>query len=169
MPGKNLGLRLSRTIRSFLWKTKWIATSSWPMAGEGSALSNVSSPKTLLILYDFISQPFSVGDILTVQAASLVVSEEEQCELVDIAMVFDKNRPVIRSPAYSHIDDETFFFHLSAVLPAAQVNPKLGSLLLFDSHQKLEKYLADNMDRYKIWPKISDYASREYLFYKCMN
>lgn len=169
MLGKNLGLHLLRKLRSILWKAKWIVKSTWPTDEEGAAPCEGSASKALLVIYDFISQPFSVGDILTVQAASLAVSEEEGCASVDIAMVFDKNRPVIRSPAYSHIDGETFFFHLSAILPAAQVNPKLGSLLLFDSHQKLEKYLADNADRYKIWPKISDYASREYLFYKCMN
>ncbi len=167
--GKNFTLRLLRNLRGFFWKAKWIATSNWPISVQGSVPVDAPQSKTLLVIYDFISQPFSVGDILTVQAASLVVSEEEQCESVDMAMVFDKHRPAIRGPAYSHINDETFFFHLSSILPAAQVNPKLGSLLLFDSHQKLEKYLADNLGRYKIWPKISDYSSREYLFYNCMN
>lgn len=166
---KNIGLKLFRIIRGLFYKTYWIFNSKWPIHSINSTQNNNLSKKSLLVLYDFRSQPFSVGDILTINAASLVVSERESCKSIDFAMVFDNVQPVIKSLGNEYINNQNFFFHLSSILPAAQVNPKLGSLLLFDSHKKLEKYIFDNSNYYKIWPDISYYTSREYLFYHCMN
>jgi hypothetical protein len=121
----------------------------------------------LLLIYDFSSQPFSVGDILVFQEASLVMRQLHGLGLVDIALVYDPARPVVNHSAFAHIRPENFLFHLSSILPAAQVNPYLGSLLLFDSHRRLESYVADNIEDYYVWPSLGDYASRDYLFYFC--
>lgn len=123
----------------------------------------------LLLIYDFSSQPFSVGDILIFQEASLVLRELHDLGTVDIALVYDPTRPVVSDPAFEHVRPESFLFHLSSILPAAQVNPYLGTLLLFDSPSKLEKYVADNIDSYYVWPSFADYASHKYLYYHCFN
>ena len=86
-----------------------------------------------------------------------------------MAIVYDPNRPVAPDPAFREIDAESFLFHLSSILPAAQVNPHLGSVLLFDSHRQLEGYIADNADVYFVWPSLSQYALGHYLFYYCFN
>lgn len=123
----------------------------------------------LLLVYDFSSQPFSLGDMLVMQEAALIVREERRLGKVDVALVFDPENPVVRDPAFAAVTGEDFLFHLSSILPAAQVNPHLGSLLLFDSHDALESYIADNQRRYVVWPEAMEYASREYLFYHCFN
>lgn len=122
--------------------------------------------KRLLIVYDFSSQPFSVGDILIFQEVALVIRDQNKLGKIDMAMVYDPKEPVVPDPAFREIDADSFLFHLSSVLPAAQVNPHLGSLLLFDSHRRLEAYIADNADTYLVWPSLPQYAVKEYLIYK---
>jgi hypothetical protein len=133
------------------------------------ACSREGGEQALLLVYDFSSQPFSVGDILTLQEAALVCCEENGLRTVDIALVYEPSRPVVSDPAFRHLQPEDFLFHLSSVLPAAQVNPLLRSLMLFGSHRELEKFVADNGERYVVWPTLGQYASREYLFYHCMD
>lgn len=133
------------------------------------ACSREDGEQALLLVYDFSSQPFSVGDILTLQEAALVRCEENGLRTVDIALVYEPTRPVVSDPAFRHVLPSDFLFHLSSVLPAAQVNPFLRSLLLFGSHRELEKFVADNSERYVVWPSLGLYASHEYLFYHCMD
>lgn len=125
--------------------------------------------KRLLLTYDMESQPFNVGDILILQAAALVQCERASLEKVDMVVVFNSQKPVVPDPAFSHITSENFLAHLPSVLPAAQVNPRLGSLMVFDSHAQFEKYVADNNDRYVMWPPLDLYAKKQYLFYHCLD
>lgn len=125
--------------------------------------------RRLLVIYDLSSQPFSVGDILVFQEAALVLRELHQLNVVDFAVVYDRRKPVMSYPAFSHIEPESFLFHLSSILPAAQVNPHLGSVFLLDSHEFLESLIADNALTYYVWPPMALYAGREYLLYHCFN
>jgi hypothetical protein len=88
---------------------------------------------------------------------------------VDLALVYDPASPVVPHPAFSAVHSENFLWHLPTVLQAAQVNPYLGSLFLFDSHRHLEKFASGNLDMYEIWPPLPQYASREYLYYRVFN
>lgn len=141
----------------------------WGARRLSDASRREGGEQTLLLVYDFSSQPFSVGDILTLQEAALVSCEENGLPAVDIALVYEPSRPVVSDPAFSHVQPDDFLFHLSSILPAAQVNPLLRSLLLFGSHRELEKFVADNSEQYVVWPTLGQYASREYLFYHCMD
>lgn len=133
------------------------------------ALRNAPGQTRLLIVYDLSAQPFSVGDLLIYQEASLVLRERQGIDMVDLAIVYDPREPVVRDPAFRMIDPESFLFHLSYILPAAQVNPHLGSLLLFDSHSRLETFVVNSGQEYLVWPDLRLYASSEYLFYYCFN
>jgi hypothetical protein len=125
--------------------------------------------RRLLMIYDFSSQPFSIGDILVIQEASLVLRQVSGLDRVDLAFVYDPASPVVPDPAFSKIDSENFLWHLSAVLQAAQVNPHLGSLFLFDSHRRLEEFVTGTFHTYDVWPPLPQYASREYLYYRVFN
>lgn len=131
--------------------------------------SNSADERRLLVIYDFASQPFSIGDILVIQQASLVVRQAAGIDRVDLAFVYDPASPVISDPAFAHINPENFLWHLPTVLQAAQVNPYLGSVFLFDSHRRLDEFASGNLHRYDIWPPLSQYASREYLYYSVMS
>jgi hypothetical protein len=146
--------------RRMIGMVRW-AISATPCFGTGPR-----PEKRLLLIYDFSSQPFSLGDMLIFQEAGLVLCEQYGLSRVDFAAAYDREKPVVEDPAFAHIDAQNFLFHLSSILPAAQTNPLLGSLLLFDSRRMLESYAADNAAKYLIWPSLADYASGEYLFYR---
>ena len=156
--------RAWRGVRRLARLLRWGGT-----ALAGSAVGATDGPRRLLVIYDLSSQPFSIGDILVFQEASLVIRARHNLGKVDVAIAYDPGKPVVPDPAFREIDAESFLFHLSSILPAAQVNPHLGSLLLFDSHRQLEAYVADNADTYFVWPSLGQYASGEYLFYHCFN
>ena len=136
----------------------------WGGAAVSGAAGIPLPARRLLIIYDFSSQPFSIGDILIFQEASLVLRERHGLGKVDFALVYDPQSPVVPDPAFKNVDTESFLFHLSSVLPAAQVNPHLGSVFLLDSHRQLERHVANNAEEYIVWPSRNQYASREYLF-----
>jgi hypothetical protein len=140
----------------------------WSMAGA-RATAGQGTGKRLLVVYDLASQPFSVGDILVFQEASLVLCERHGLQTVDFAVVYDPEKPVMSYPVFSHIDAGSFLFHLSSILPAAQVNPRLGSVLVLDSRRFLESLIAGNGGDYRVWPSMGLYAGREYLLYHCFN
>jgi len=125
--------------------------------------------RRLLMVYDFASQPLSIGDILVFQESSLVLRAIHDLGRIDFALVYDPLHPVVTDPALAHIDAESFLYYLSSFLPAAQVNPHLGSVLFFDSHAALESYIGDNGHRYHVWPTLGQYAGLEYLFYYCFD
>jgi hypothetical protein len=133
------------------------------------ATDALSGRRRLLVIYDFSSQPFSIGDILVIQEASLVLRQVAGVDRVDLALVYDPASPVVPDPAFSEIGSENFLWHLSTVLQAAQVNPHLGSLFLFDSHRRLEEFASGNLDIYDVWPPLLQYANREYLYYRVFN
>lgn len=125
--------------------------------------------KRILIIYDLSAQPFSIGDILLFQEASLVLRAENGCAAVDFALVYDPTHPASHDPVLSSITEDNCMFHLASILPVAQVNPYLGSLLLFDSHAHIERFVADNTERYHVWPSAGAYISRAYLYYRIFN
>jgi hypothetical protein len=148
--------RLSRPIRFM----KWVFLSS-------SALLKPmeTAERRLLGIYDFTYQPFSVGDILMFHEGCLVMREKHNIDKVDVAFVFNPVHPVSSDPAFATINQENFALHLSSLLPVVQINQHLGSVLIFNSHLHLQQFIADNADRYFVWPTAWKYATREYLYY----
>jgi hypothetical protein len=113
----------------------------------------------LLVIYDISCQPFSIGDILVIQEASLVLRNQNHLDKVDFAMVYDPLHPASRDPAFAGINKQNATFHLASVLPVAQVNQHLGSLFAFDSHEHLERFITDNIDSYHtVWPPAWKYS-----------
>ena len=126
-------------------------------------LPSPANERRLLAIYDLSCQPFSVGDILVFQEASLVLRERQNVDMVDFAMVYDPKRPASPDPAFASITESNALFSLASILPVAQVNQRLGSLFAFNSHRHIESFIADNADRYDVWPSGWKYATREYL------
>ena len=124
----------------------------------------------LLVIYDLSCQPFSVGDILTIQEASLVLRLEYNLDKVDFALVHDPSNPASPYPAFKSITEKNASYHLASLLPVAQVNQHLGSLFSFNSHNQLERFIENNIDFYPcIWPSAWKYAKREYLYWSVFN
>ena len=144
---------MKRTARFTGWALR-AAAGLWMPAAD----------RRVLIVYDTSTQPFSIGDLLIFQEASLVLCERHGIDTVDMAILFDPQSPGSSDPVFaSRIDSENVFFHLASVLPVAQVNQRLGSIFVFNSRRQLERLVSDNIDRYVVWPSGWDMSSREYL------
>jgi hypothetical protein len=121
------------------------------------------------MIYDLSAQPFSIGDILVIQEASLVLREKWHLDVVDFALVYDPERPTCDDLSFSKITSENISYHLASVFPAAQINQHLGSLFIFTPHEQLETFIANNAKSYCVWPTAMEYAKREYLYYTVFN
>lgn len=130
---------------------------------------NRKRERRLLVIYDLSTQPFSIGDILVFQIGALVLLEEYKCDFVDFALVYNPQNPTSGDPAFASITEENCLYHLAGILPVAQVNPNLGSIFLFNSHAQLQDFVADNLKRYKVWPSLSNYVSRKYMYHTIFN
>src|SRR5216683_625676 len=58
-----------------------------------------SGEQRLLVIYDTSYQPFSVGDVVVIQEASLVLRERHRVDIVDFALVCDPKHPASSDPA----------------------------------------------------------------------
>src|SRR3982751_2763510 len=139
----------------------------WAYAPLGSVLRRTfPDERRLLMVYDLSSQPFSIGDILVFQEASLVVREKYHLDTVDFALVYDPQHPGASDPVFAgNINQNNVMYHLAAILPVAQVNQHLGSLFVFNSHQHLQRFISDNADLYQVWPGALEFSEKGYLYY----
>ena len=63
-----------------------------------------------MIVYDLRTQPLSIGDFLNYMEVGEVIGDK------DIAFSYDPASPVIRSPAFSHINAGNFMHHFAPFL-----------------------------------------------------
>jgi hypothetical protein len=148
----------------FLGLWRWVNQSVHEMARLRS-----DPPRRLLVIYDLTTQPFSMGDILVIQEASLVVREQYQLGQIDFVLLYDPAQPACADPAFASIDSENILYHVASVLPAAQVNPHHGSLFAFNSPAQLLQFIADNVTRYHIWPSVRRFRARDYNYLHVFN
>ena len=156
--------KLARYLRHVIAIFRWNARA----LARGIRNDEVSG-RRLLVVYDLSSQPFSIGDVLMFQEASLVLKKKYDIGQIDFALTYEATNPVVADPAFSAIKPDNFLSNLSAVLQAAQVNPFLGSVILFDSHEKFEQFVLRHIDLYEVWPTLPLYIDREYLYYHIFN
>jgi len=142
----------------------------WIISGLSNQLfSYAKNKKRILIIYDTSCQPFSVGDILLFQEASLALRKECKVDFIDFAIICNHKKPTSSDPAFKSITKDNSTYHLASILPIVQVNPYLGSLFIFDSFALIESFVADNIDKYYIWPSAWKLATKEYMYFTIFN
>lgn len=120
--------------------------------------SVAQSEKRILAIYDFRVMPFTVGDILLFcHEMALVLRELHKVDKIDIVLLCDAKHPARDDGG---MDSQNFHYYFSKLLPMAFVNPHLGALLVLDSREMLEDYIADNHERYYIFPPYRDAQGR---------
>ena len=141
--------------------TRFIA---WAIPTLSGLLAPSRRADRVLIIYDTSSQPFSIGDLLIFQEASLLLCEKFGIRTVDFALIYDREDPASSDPVFkTRVTKDNFLYHLASVIPVVQVNQFLGSIFVFDSRAQLARYVNDNLDRYVVWPSGWNLSSREYL------
>lgn len=115
----------------------------------------------LLLVYDFSSQPFSVGDILSFNEMALCLCKENDIEEIDFVFTYNPRQPVQRVSAFQHITKDNFNLYLPKLICVPEINPLVKSVRVM-TH---EEYSGMPKQGYRIWPGL---LSSEYLFYPIM-
>lgn len=145
----------------------WLHLMSWAFARFNRRKLAPKVQKRLLVIYDLQSQTFTVGDPLDFQAVAVALREQWNLEEVDFALVHES--ALARSANQWGLSELNFPSRLNQILPSAQVNERLGSLFLFDSHKQLDEFLQDNIRRYEIWPPGFTYKLGKNIKYRIFN
>lgn len=115
----------------------------------------------LLVIWDFRAAVYSVGDSINLHEVTLILRDFHQLEKVDICFLCDPAHPARSYDGYAQILGITpcnYYMYLGEIVSLAQMNPYLGSLMIFDSAAGLERYVSDNIDTYGvIWPSGWEY------------
>jgi hypothetical protein len=131
-------------------------------------LFKIKGKDRLLFIYDLTFQPFSIGDFIIANAASLALSELENINEVDILVIFDKNN-LTKTKEFSHINSDNIYFNISSLLPIAQINQHFSNLLVFDNRFQADKFILDNIQYYKVYPNIKSYGMGTYYYWDAIN
>lgn len=125
--------------------------------------------RRLLAVYNLAHQPFSIGDILVIQEAALVLRDKHDLGCIDFAIVYNPQRPASCDPAFANINQDNVLHHLNTLIPAAQFNAHHGSLHVFNSHAQLQRFIRNHADDYYVWPPPHKIGNAEYLYYVVLN
>ena len=117
------------------------------------------SEKRILAIWDFRTVPYSIGDLMVLHERTQILRLTHQVDKVDICFVCDPRHPV-RKLGQQGVTPDNFHYHFSALVSTVYLNPHVGSFFLFDSHDQLEGFVADNVERYQIWPGGKEYVAR---------
>lgn len=123
-----------------------------------------TNKKRLLCVYDLTSQPFSIGDFINFNQASMVLGFKNEIEKIDIAIINNLTKINI-SKEFSKINSENSLYFLSSILPIVQINNKIGEIFILDSHISFERFVIENYKIYYIWPNLKKYINKNYCYY----
>ena len=152
-----------------LWRLGWriLGVLAWPFPAVAALLRwSCSSEKRILAVWDTAAQPYSLGDMLVFQEATLLLRRIHGVEKVDLCILSDEHDYKVGGREFDEISSGTRLRYILALLRVVQVNPHLGSLIVLDSRRQFEAFIGDNCDKYYLWPPVGAYVAREYLYYR---
>lgn len=130
-----------------------------------SARGRTGAAKRVLAIWDFRSQPYSIGDLILLQEVTLALCQEHQVSSADICFLAEPDEPSRPSFSALNVNAGNFKEFVASLVPVILAGEHIADFHLFDSHLALEKYVADNADKYHIWPAGLTYLNRTDLNY----
>lgn len=135
-------------------------------SSTGQGDSNAQITRRLLAVYDLSVQPFSVGDLINFQAGSMMKCTGYDLNAIDFCFISDPNRPPL-DPVFSRMMcDNNRLHNLFTILPLLQLNPRIGSIHVFDSYQGLQDHLTEHQAQYECWPTSEQLDTNSYSYYE---
>jgi hypothetical protein len=152
--------KIYKNIRYLLRFFSWVLTASYLRKYKWK-----KDNERILLIYDTTSQPFSIGDFLVIQETSLALAREFSANYTDIAIVYDIVNPSKVDKVFKGVvNTDNVLLHLTSFMPVVNLNPKIGSLFVFNSKSALENYLFKNINGYlNVWPSGFNYGCGKYL------
>lgn len=126
---------------------------------RGPKIVAIAKEKRILGINDFKVTDVAIGGMLEFQIRLLCEAHLKKVDKIDIALIYNPESPVGHWKYTSWINQDNFHYHLSELFPLLNVNPKLGSVFIFNSKDSFELFLSENRNRYFVCPSIFNYAN----------
>lgn len=121
--------------------------------------NNLLGEKRILGINDFQVTDVAIGNMLEFQIRLLCEAYINKVDKIDIALVYNPEKPVSHWKYTSWINKDNFHQHLAELFPLLNINPKLGSVFIFNSKDELDFFLKTNNKRYIVCPSMFKYAN----------
>lgn len=121
--------------------------------------------KRLISIIDYSVQPYNIGDLIIYQFGSMMMARILGVERIDFCFISDPESPPTDPNIGRLISRENRYYNLFSIIPTIQLNPQLGAMYVLDSHAELDRFLAQNEEKYLYWPTLRQLRSQEYMFY----
>lgn len=115
--------------------------------------------KRILGIWNFNATPPSIGVFIEFQMRLMCMAYEHKAGKIDIAFIYDPAKVVVDEKKYSWANPSNFHYHFQEMYPLVNINPKLGSVFIFNSHQQFESFVLQNSGRYILHPTFFDYKN----------
>lgn len=150
----------ARSVRQTIGKLAW----AFPRAGLVRR-SGSGYEKRVLAVWDFGSQPYSIGDLLLLQESALALAHEHGISLIDVCLLAEPHDPSRQSFKDLNVNSGSYMGFILSLLPVILAGSHVGELHLFDSRREMETYVGNNAHRYYIWPPGDIYIHKKDLGY----
>jgi hypothetical protein len=159
--GQLLRLQVLRSLNSIRHTRKllgWLLPSLYV-----SPRRRAKAGKRVLAIWDFRSQPYSIGDLILLQEISLALCHQHQVSSADICFLAEPQEPSRPSFSALNVNSSNYKEFVASLIPVILAGDHVAEFHLFDSHLNLEKYVTDNADKYHVWPAGLTYMTRKDL------
>lgn len=119
---------------------------------------NLSGKKRILGIWNFATTPPTIGVFIEFQMRLLCMAHVHDADKIDFAFIYDPAKPVV-SDKYKWVNFRNFHYHFIEMYPMLNINPRLGSVFIFDSHNEFESFLVQNSGRYITHPNFFAYVN----------
>lgn len=114
----------------------------------------------LKLIYDFSTQPFSIGDVLSFQVMGNILCEQQGIEKFDMVLTYDPRQPVTKVGAFAHVTSGNFLELAKPLMDAASVSARVENVSLC-THDALPNCIGTAT----CWPSLK---TGGYVFYQIM-
>ncbi|MGA1823318.1 MAG: hypothetical protein ACMUIP_01550 [bacterium] len=121
------------------------------------------SEKRILAIWDFRTVPYSIGDLIILHERIQIMRMTYKIDKADICFLYDPQNPGRRLDSLG-VTADNYHYHFPALISALYLNPHVGAVFLFDSHDHMEDYIGTNEGRYHIWPEGKQYLAKHYAY-----
>lgn len=128
-------------------------------------LNKIVPNKKLLAVYDFATQPFSLGDVLYFVAGATTLAHNYHSPAIDYIFISDPSRQP-QDPIFNGLQsNDNHLLNATKLLPIALLSNKIGSLIILNSFEDFKTFYQDNQSRYILWPSPQEIIARKYMYY----
>ena len=142
------------------YKTKFLGVLNFVryMAIKRPNISN--NEKKILAIADFRAVGFALGFYIHFQMILLCEAYLNRINKIDFAFVYNPEKPVSHWKDASLVNSNNFHLHFAELIPLLNINPKLGSVFVFNSHNDFESFLKINSKNYILRPSLFNYVNK---------